>query len=512
MRHQLPSHLTLYRLACCLALVIGLTIGGAVFAQSSEGGTLELAVDQSPVGLDPHIVTAFSSFSVIGQIYDGLLETNADLQLEPALATSWEVSEDGLSYTFTLRDDVVFHNGRPMTSEDVVYSFNRIMNPDTGSPQASRFSEVASVEATGPYTVVFKLKQPFAPFLGNLTNLSVVPQEVVEEHGDLQQVAVGTGPFKLAEIVPDTYVRLEANPDYYREGEPKLAALKYNVVPESSTRAAGLRTGAYHLLPDVDPATAEILRGVPGVTLLGTQDLAYTLLGINVNREPLNDPRVRRAINLAINREEIVQAVYFGNAVPGGPLSPALTDWALPTSEYACYQYDPEAAKALLAEAGAEDLELEILTFGTIKVVSDLAQVLQAQLSDVGIEATVNIAEFGAFVQDWKNSNFDVFVSLNGGSIDPDGYLYRTFHTGGSTNVYGYSNPEVDALLEQGRTTTDFDARYDIYAELQRQLACEGPVAHIAYGTLFTALSDNVEGFTQMPTRSLRYLRNTTLE
>lgn len=488
--------------------------GAAGLAQDgARTGTLEVAVDQSPVGLDPHKVTAFSSFAVIGQIYDGLLEVNTDLQLEPALAEEWQVSDDGLTYTFTLRDDVTFHNGRPFTAEDVVYSFERIMDEETGSPQASRFNVVSAVEATGEHSVEFTLAEPFAPFLSNLPNLSVVPREVVEEHGDLQQVAVGTGPFELGEIVPDTYVVLEANTDYYRDDQPQVAQIRYNVVPEASTRAAGLRTGAYHLLPDIDPLTAQTLQNARGVTLLGTQDLAYTLLGFNTDREPFDDPRVRAAVNYAIDRDEIVEAVYLGEAVPGGPLSPALTSWALPTSTFDCYEHSTERAQELLAEAGYEDgFELEILTFGTIKVVSDLAQVLQAQLAEAGITAKVNVAEFGTFVQDWRNSNFDVFVSLNGGSIDPDGYLYRTFRSDGSTNVFNYADAEVDELLDLGRTTVAEDERHEIYNELQERLACEGPVAHIAYGTLFSGHSPDVSGFEQMATRSLRYLRNVELE
>lgn len=479
---------------------------GSALAQS---GTLEVAIDSSPVGLDPHVATAFSTFAVIGQIYDGLVELNAELELEPALAESWEASEDGLTYTFTLREGVTFHNGRAMTSDDVVFSFDRIMNEETGSPFASRFTQVESVTAPDAQTVVFSLSAPYAPFLSNLTNLSVIPEEAA---GDLQQNAVGTGPFRFAEWVPDTYVRLEANPDYYREGEPGVAELRFNIVPEASTRAAGLRSGEYHLLPDVDPATAETLRTVPNVTLLETQDLAYTLLGLNVSEPPFDDPRVREAINLAIDRGEIVQAVYFGNAVPGGPLSPGLSEWALDTSEFPCYQSDPEAAQALLAEAGQEGLEFEILTFSTVQVVSDVAQVLQAQLQRAGITTTINVAEFGTFVQRWQNSDFEAFVSLNGGSTDPDGYFYRTFYTGGSTNVFGYSDPEVDALLDEGQTESDEAARYDIYADVQRALACTGPAAHVAYGTLFSAVGEGVAGFEQLPTRSLRYLRNVTLE
>ncbi|MEM6429980.1 MAG: ABC transporter substrate-binding protein [Deinococcota bacterium] len=478
---------------------------------TAQEGTLELAVDQSPVGLDPHVVTAFSSFAVLGQIYDGLVEINANLQVEPGLATSWDISDDGLTYTFTLREGVTFHNGRPFTAEDVVYSFERIMDEATGSPQASRFSQVTSAEATDDFTVVFTLSESFAPFLGNTANLSVVAREVAESE-DLSQVAVGTGPFTLAEVVPDTYVLLEAFDGYYRADEPKLAALRYNVVPEAATRAAGLRTGTYHLLPDVDPATAQTLEGTSGVTILSTQDLAYSLLGFNTTVEPFDDPRVREAINLIINREEIVEAVYFGQAVPGGPLSPGLSDWALDTSAYSCYQYDLDRAAALLEDAGASDLSFEILSFGTNRIVSDATQVIQAQLVDAGIDATINIEEFGNFVQRWRNSDFDTFVSLNGGNADPDGYLYRTFHSTGATNIYQFNSSEVDALLDQGRRQTSFDERSATYTELQELLACTGPVVHVAYGTLLSAVRDNVAGFEQMPTRSLRSLREVSLQ
>ncbi|UCH25085.1 MAG: hypothetical protein JSV66_14260 [Trueperaceae bacterium] len=485
-----------------------LVLGTAV----AQSGTLEIAVDQQPVGLDPHIATAFSSRNVYDQIYDGLLEVNAGLQLEPALAESFSVSDDGLTYRFVLRDGISFHNGRALTSEDVVYSYERVMAEETGSPQASRFTGVASVIAIDDRTVEFTLAEAFAPFLANVPNLKIVPQEVVEANGDLQQVAVGTGPFVLKEFVPDTFFLLEANPNYYREGQPGVAALKFNVVADSSTRAAGLRTGTFHFVPAVDFATAEILRGQSGVTLVGTQDLAYSLLGINTTRPPLNNAVVREAINLAIDRDEIVEAAYFGNALPGGPLSPGLTDWALDTGEYSCYRHDADAARELLANAGAEGFELEIITFGTMQIVLDVAQIVQAQLKDAGIDATLTVEEFGNFVQRWRNSDFDAFVSLNGGNIDPDGYLFRTFHSGGSTNVFKYDNVAIDALLEAGRINTASKTRQDVYSQIQRLLACDGPIAHVAYGTLFTAHRDNVNGFQPVPDRSLRYLRTVTLE
>jgi len=242
------------------------------------------------------------------------------------------------------------------------------------------------------------------------------------------------------------------------------------------------------------------------------QELSYSLLGMNASRPPFDDPRVREAFNLALDREEIVEAVYFGNAVPGGPLSPGLASWALPTSEYSCYQSNAAAAKALLEQAGYSlPIQIEMVTLGTVGVVVDTAQVAQAQLALAGLDVQVSVEELGTFVQRWRNSDFDTFASLNGGNADPDGYMHRTFSTGGSTNVFLFSDPNIDSLLDEGQTTVDVSAREEIYDELQRSLACEGPVAHIAYATLFTAHRDEVSGFQQMPTRGLRYLRNVTL-
>ena len=477
-----------------------------------QNGTLQIAVDQSPVGLDPHIATAFSTFAIVSQVYEGLVEVDAQLQIQPALASSWDVSDDGLTYTFHLRPNVTFHNGRVMTSDDVVYSYDRVMNKDTGSPFASRFTQVDHVTAPDANTVTFSLKAPFAPFLSNLVDLMIVPKEVVEANGDLQKVAVGTGPFMFDEWVPDTSITLKANPNYYRPGEPVLAGLKYTIVPEASTRAAGIRTGTFQLLPDVDPTTAQTLKNASGVTLLSVPDLAAGRFGLNVSHPPLDDPRVREAINMAINRDDIIAAVYLGNAQAGGVVSPSLGDWAVPTDQLSCYTYDPESAKKLLAAAGYPDgFDMHVITFSTIKVVADTAQVIQAQLAEVGIRANIDVQEFGTFVQNWRNSDFDAFVSLSAGAIDPDTVLYRHFHTGGSANVYKYSDPKVDELLDQGETTVDNAERHDIYNQLQTILSCQGPAVTPAYGTLFSAVRDNVSGFQQVPTRSLIYLREVEL-
>jgi peptide/nickel transport system substrate-binding protein len=198
--------------------------------------------------------------------------------------------------------------------------------------------------------------------------------------------------------------------------------------------------------------------------------------------------------------------------VPAGPLSPALAQWALPVSDFPCYRPDPAAAKRKLAEAGiTAPVKVTLNVLGSLQQVVDIAQVVQVQLNKAGFDVALNVQEQGKFIADWRARNFEAFVSLNGGNPDPDDYFGRTFQTGGATNVFGYSDPEIDRLLTAGRIETDPAKRKPLYDQAQRILACQGPIMHIAYGTLFSAARDGLKGFAPMPTRSLRTLREATL-
>ena len=495
---------TVWAVSAAVAAVLGGSMAGAQ--------TLEIATDQSPVGLDPHVATSFATVLVNGSVYEGLTSVDKDLKVVPELAESWTISPDGLTYVFTLRSGAKFHDGAPVTPADVAASFARVRDPKTGSPYASRIDMVKAVEATGDRQVTVTLSTPSAPFLANLPAIAIVPAAAATGGIDLQRKTDGTGPFTLKEWVPDTYLLLAKNQGYWQQGLPKLDAVKINIVPEASTRQVGISGGTYQMLPNVDPTTAATLEGTPGVTLLETPDLSYTLVGMNVSKPPFDNPKVREALNTAIDRAQIVEAAYFGKGQPGGPLSPALKDWALPVADYPCYAADPDKAKALLAEAGqALPLKATMNVLGSNQNVVDVAQVVQAQLNAAGFDITLNVQEQGTFIQDWRNSNFQIFASVNGGNVDPDGYLYRTFRTGGSTNVFKYSDAAVDKLLDDGRTTLDPAKRRAIYDDLQKRLACDGPIAHLVYGQLFTAVRDGVTGYEIVGNRSTRSLRQTSL-
>jgi peptide/nickel transport system substrate-binding protein len=483
-----------------------------ILSGAAAAATLDVALDSSPAGLDPHLITAFNSVAVVQTtIYEGLTGTDTSLAVVPALAQSWTVSDDGLTYTFKLRPGVKFHDGSDFDAEDAAASLRRVLSKDIASPLASRISPIETITVADPATLVLKLSAPFAPLLSSLAGIAIVPAEAETNKDALQQAPVGTGPFKFAEWQPNGFISLAANDAYYIPDTPKVDEVKFHFVPEAATRQVGIASGEYDILPAVDPATALQLQAQPEVTLHQTRELGYTLVGMNTTRGPLGDARVRRAVNMLLDRQEIIDGALFGAGVPGGPLSPALKEWALDTAEFPCYTRDVEGAKKLLAEAGVSGPVKIVMKVLPRQDARDIAQIVQQQLAAGGFEVEIVNQEIGQFVQDWRNSEFDMFVSANGGSVDPDQYFYRTFYSGGSTNVFKYDNPEINALLDEGRTTIAQAARKAAYDKAQRILACEGPIAHLAYATQTTATGPKVTGFEIHPLGRLTSMAGVTL-
>ena len=497
-------------LICAALIAVGTSFSTVSPGQAAP---LQIAVDASPAGLDPHIITAFSSAVIVnGTIYEGLTAIDKDLKVVPGLAESWTVSPDGLTYTFKLRPGVTFHNGAKMTADDVAASFRRVQSKEIGSPLASRLAAVEGVSTPDPLTVAVKLKEPSAPLLAGLASIAIVPRDMETNKDALQKQPIGTGPFKFESWQPNGFVLLARNEAYREQGKPTLDGLKFNIVPESSTRQVGLTSGQYALLPQIDAATALQLKGKPNISLTQTLELSNTVIGLNVSRPPFDNPKVREAVNYALDRAAIIDAALFGAGVPAGPLSPALKEWARPVSDFPCYRHDVQKARILLQEAGynvGQKLTLHVLA--ARQDIKDIAQVVQAQLAEAGITVEILNQETGQFVQDWRNSNFDLFASANAGGADPDEFFFRTFRSGGSTNVFKYSDAAIDKALDEARTLQDPAKRKAIYDEVQAKLACTGPIASIAYGTLFSAARSELKGYEIMANRSLASLRDASL-
>jgi len=493
-----------------LAMLLITVLSVALFAVS---GVLVMAIETEPVGFDPTLVTAFASHRVLENVYDGLLKYDENMNLIPNLAVDFEVV-DPYTIVFEIREGVKFHNGESLTVEDVLFTFERIRDPEVKAPAATYYGEVESIKVIEGNKVEFKLKIPMASsLLPNFAgvNSAILSKSFVESGANLQLVTNGTGPFFMAEFVAGNYITLRKNTEYFVEGLPYLSEIKMMIMPEEVTRVSALRNGDVDLAKISEPLS---LRQLPSdrFKIYRTPVLSYYLLGFNTTRGPLSKPEVRNALNYAVNREMIVKAVAFDEATITGPLNPELDFWALQPNEFEEYTYNPAKAKQLLTEAGYPNgFEFEIVAAQRYNF-DKVAQVIQAQLAEVGVTAKINIVEWGIFISKWRESDFDSFISMNSGSIDPDIQFNRTFRTGGSTNVFLYSNPEVDELLDRGRSESDIVARQKIYGELQKKLVEDSPILFLYSANTIFASNNAVEGFRSLANESLVFLRETRKE
>ncbi|MDR7434179.1 MAG: ABC transporter substrate-binding protein [Armatimonadota bacterium] len=488
----------------------------------TRGGTIRVGITQEVLNLDPHVATAFSSFQVLDLIYESLLRLNPQtLRLEPNLAESWTVSSDGLTYTFTLRRDAVFHDGTQVDATDVKYTIERILNPATKSPQASFLEPIKEVTVVNPFVVRITLKRPFAPFLFLLTGpgRGIVPLNFEEKVGDPRVKTLGSGPYRLERFTTGE-VRLVRHDRYWRrDGQgnrlPYADAVIYRVIPDPATLRAALQAGDVDLIIGfgVDINTARALSGVAGLRIASTPDLSYSLLGINNERPPMNDVRVRQAMSMAVNRQQLAQIVYSGRAVPAGPIPPTAEEWnPIPAQRLPNSAYNPARSRDLLAQAGyPRGVTIKMMPIPTVPEAVQIAQVLKEQMAKAGFNVEIEQVDFATFLARWRGSQFDTFVSLNSGSIDPDIHLYRHIHSKGATNVFKFRDPTIDKLLDEARVTFDAKKRRQLYTQLQREIAEKVPFLFLLYADLFAISREQLQGFVLSPTRTMTPLAESWL-
>ena len=493
-----------------LVVILSITL---ISVLALAGGTLKLALETEPVGLDPSVVTAFASHRILELVYSSLLTYDREMNLVPDLAESYEIP-DPQTLIFKIRKNVKFHDGTPLTVEDVLFTFKRITDPKTGSPILSYFKDLEKVEDMGENKVLFKFKKPVVmsilPVFAS-ANTAILSKKFVESGENLMLKTNGTGPFILKEYVAGDHITLVKNANYYIPGLPKLDEVRIIFMPEEISRVTALKTGQVDLALINETLS---LRSLPETrfTVFRKPVLSYYLLGLNTKRKPLDDPRVRLAISYAVDREKLVKLVAMGEGQVTGPLSPLLKKWAVPLSELPGYKRDVEKAKELLRKAGYPNgVSFKVMTSRKYNF-DRIAQVLKDQLKDAGIDLQIELVEWGIFIKRWKERDFDSFVSLNSGSIEPDIQLYRTFHTGGSTNVFGYSNPLVDKLLDEGKKETNFEKRREIYAKIQKILAEESPVIFLYSPNKIYVGQKYVKGFEVLSNEKISFLKETYIE
>ena len=485
------------------------------------GGVLRVGMQTDPVGLDPHTTNATATRNMLENVYDTLVMFDSSLQIVPGLAESWEASDDGLTWTFTLRPGVTFHNGDPLKASDVAFSINRIRDPEVASPRSGDFAVVESVTAPDDATVVITLSEPFSPLLSKLAqSLNVVVSETVTKAngGDLNSAVIGTGPFKFVEYLPQTRLVLEKNADFWDTDDagnalPYLDGITFQFYPEAAARTTAIQTGNADWIEYVPAADVAILEADPSVNVVGGLSANFRSLYLNVTRPPLDNPAVRQALAYAINEQAIVDVALFGT---GGV---AATGTTIPNGNFYAAESSPyngqnlEEARRLLEEAGFGDgFSFDLYVTSTYDFLRTPAELIQADLAEIGVAANIVAEDWSIYLPTVQEHNFDATILGESGQSDPDDFLYDTFHTGGGGNFGEYSSPELDALLEEGRRVSDQDARKQIYLDAQNLILDEAPHVFLFHSAQYEALRTNVQGFEHFPNTSYLGLRTTWLE
>ena len=496
-----------------LVLVLLLLVLPASVMAQDGGNTLILARGVDATGLDPHTQTAFASLRLLEMIYEPLVVTDSNLDLQPALATGWEFSDDGMALTFTLREGVKFHDGSDFTAEDVIASFERILDEETGSAARTNYVSIDSMEASDDYTVVFNLNTPDVPILSAMasTNAVILSADVIANE-DPALVTVGTGPFKLDSWTPEENTMLSANTDWWGEG-PFVDGIEIRIIPDETSILAALRAGTVDFALLNDPLVATLLIDDADVTLHRTPTLSYNVIQLRAAVEPLDKLEVRQAMSCAINRQEIVDVAALGEGRVTGPLT--MASFALPTDDLFCYEQDIDRAKELMAAAGMEDgFTLEIMVANAEPpVATSIAQVIASQLEAINITVEIDAQEFSTYVDRWLNADFAAAVALNGGRIDPYTMYSRYWQYDARFQpTAGYIDDTLDELMKAGQVETDSDARFEIFRDLQLHLVETNPWLWLYAGYSYTAHQANVSGWEPAANDSFYYMSGVSVD
>ena len=477
-----------------LLVVIVISIGTVSCGGRPSGGNLVYGLTLTPSGIDPHIDASSELGIPLTSVYDPLVWLTPDGEFVPGLAQEWEISDDGLRYTFRLREDVTFHDGTPFNAEAVRFSLDRIADPETQSRKArGMLGPYERTEVIDEYTARVHFEEPYAPFLTSLSTvyLAMVSPEAVATWGDEYQFhQVGTGPFIFDEYVPKDHLTLVRNPDYdwappffEHQGPPRLEEVTFRFYTDPATRVLALESGEADVMGEIPPQDAVYLDEDPDYALLPVsipgQPLQFFL---NTQRAPLDDQRVRQAISYAVNRPAIVGTVFKDYSPPAyGPLT--RPTFAYDSDVEGTYAYDAEQAAALLEEAGwtdsdgdgirdrdGEPLRLEAILMGW-GYIPEVGQMMQHQLKQIGVDMRSREMTFSNAIGEVAEGNYHLIPFLFSSS-DPD-IIRTTFH---SSNVEGgfnwskFSDSQLDAWLEEGKQEMDRSTRREIYARIQQRI------------------------------------------
>ncbi|MGF1560654.1 MAG: ABC transporter substrate-binding protein [Geminicoccaceae bacterium] len=503
-----------------------LAIGLMTAASAVDAKTLVYCSEGSPEGFNPSLYTAGTTFDASSRaVYNRLVEFEpGTTDIVPALAESWEVSEDGLTYTFKLREGVPFHTtesftpSRAFNADDVIWTFERQWKEDhpyhmvsggtyeyfNGMSMPDLLKEINKID---DYTVEFVLNRPEAPFIANMgmdfaSIFSAEYGQAMLDAGTPEQVdlnPVGTGPFQLQAYQEDAAIRYLAHPDYWN-GKAPIDNLIFAITPDASVRYQKLKAGECHIMPYPNPADLEAMEAEADINLMSQEGLNVGYLGYNTEKEPFTDPKVRKALNMAIDKEAIIEAVFQGaGKVAKNPIPPTIWSYNEDTVDD---PYDPEAARAMLEEAGVTDLKTNIWAMPVQRPYNPnarrMAELIQADWAEIGVEAEIVSYEWGEYLDRSKAGEHDsLLLGWTGDNGDPDNFLAVLLGCDGvgGSNRSRWCYEPFEELIQKAKTISDQDERAEIYKEAQLVFKEQAPWATIAHSVVFKPIRKEVTGF-----------------
>lgn len=488
----------------------------SVAASTAQEAPLRVGLVDSPQGFDPALAVVGASHQAIDLIYSGLtkLDNNADPQ--PDLATSWTVDETGTVYTFELRPDVKFHDQTPLTADDVVFTFERLMDPATGYPYAIQVESFKSVRAVDADTVELTLTQPTGPLLTFLAfpGNFIVPKHIGEAGSSLTGTPIGTGPYKFVSYSPNQELLLERNPDYHEAGFPRMD-LKISYIADDTERTNALLGGTIDFAARVAPKDYDLIVETPGFK--GSETIGgrwYSLL-TNVEGELVSNPAVRKAISFALDRQAMIDVLFFGHgeAMLGGPIPN--WSWAYdPETDMVPLEGDVEKAKALLAEAGYPDgIDIDVTLSSSWRNLFEQGPLLQEMLARANIRVNLLSMENPRWVDEvWVGGKYQVANNYWLSPLaDPDDFIYLSYKCGSGMNAQRYCNPAFDEVVEKARYTSDLEERKALYKQATLMLNEDLPLIPTVNAGILDATTDKVQGWEPMRTGMYRGLGSITL-
>ena len=498
------------------ALLVCLSALGASAAElygpeakdARRGGTLTVGSLVEPPGLDPFHQGADARIRVTVLVYQGLFYEPVDGEAAPLLAESYEVSPDKLVYTVKLRQGVKFHTGQPMTAKDVAYSYNYIRDPKNGSPGAGDYTVITAIDAIDDSTVKITLSQPNASLPMTLGNKygAVIPAgyfDAPDSKTKLNQTSVGTGPFKLVEFKPNSNLTLARNPDYWEKGAPYLDQVNFVSIPNSASMLVGLTNKRVDLALLNRPQDVRQVEKVPGLKTERWPSLNQKAIDLGSEYTPLNDPRVRQAIALGVDKDEVMRASIGGLGQVIGTMVAAMQDrWGLPLPEVPNQKPDVEKAKKLLADAAhPSGIELNLTTIIGYDWMDPAAITLREQLAKIGVKVNIQRVELGVWIKNFQSKQMGFTFNDWATQPDPNLLFYRHFRAAPEgADFRNWKNETASKLLDEGRAEADPAKRKAIYLDFQKEMAQSVPTIMLFSADLVTVRNEKVRNYVQHPT------------